>query len=125
MEDNNVENVLASSGGMGFFNNRTISMIPQSANHRVIDANMPAINPRKKILKEGFQKDIRDVDMSSLRANEPDYILKERFGTAAKDAVDVSISLIAILIVCIVAYWIFVKIYVKCGKFQWIERTNY
>ena len=156
MEDNNIENVLASNGGMGYFNrqssgdignqnlnvgggygssawggngtdgkekttNRIIPLNAQSANHRIFDANMCAINPRKKMSKEGFQKDIRDVDMSSLRANEPDYILKERFGTIAKNAADVSISLIAILIICIVAYWLFVGIYIKSGVMQWIE----
>lgn len=157
MEDNNVENVLASNGGMSYFDrqssgdignqnlnvgggygssawggngtdgkektiNRIIPLNVQSANHRVIDANISPINARKKMLmKEGFQKDIRDVDMSSLRATEPNYILKERFGAIAKDAADVSISLIAILIVCIVIYWLFVKIYVKSGVMQWDE----
>ena len=160
MEDNNIENVLASNGGMGYFDrqssgdignqnlnvgggygssawggngtdgkekttNRIMPMIAQSANHRIIDANMCAINSRKKMLKEGFQKDIRDIDMSSLRANEPDYILKERFGTIAKGAADVSISLVAILIICAVAYWFFVRIYVKSGAMQWIERNDY
>ena len=160
MEDDNVKNVLASNGGMSYFDrqssgdignqnlnvgggygssawggngtdgkektlNRIMPLNAQSANHRVIDANMCPINARKKMLmKEGFQKNIRDIDMSSLRATEPDYILKERFGTIAKGAADVSITLIAIFIICVVVYWIFVRIYIKSGVMQWVERND-